>query len=187
VRSKTTFNDPLKWVDPRRIFVCSLSDFFHPAASEWLLEALDVMHRAPQHTYMILTKRPEMLAPWGAIPWELMPNVWLGVTAENQTQANLRIPLLMATHPAKRFISIEPMLGPIWLRPDYFGKPDWVIVGGESGPNRRELNLNWLDEVVTQCQEARIPVWVKQDSGHRPGRQGRIPDELWIQELPEEA
>ena len=90
VRSKTTFGDPLKWAEPRVVFTCSWSDWFHEAADPWRDEAWDVIRRTPQHTYLVLTKRPERMEariPWGAFgdPW---PNVWLGVSVENQRFAH---------------------------------------------------------------------------------------------------
>ncbi len=188
VRSKTTFNDPLKWKDPRRVFVCSLSDFFHPDADEWRHEAWDVIQQTPRHTYLILTKRPERtITPWVNSPW---PNVWLGVTAENQERIDERIPRLIDVPAAKRFVSIEPMLSEIDLSP-WLGsvhKLDLIIVGAESGPNRREMKLGWLESVVDQCRAANVPVFVKQGSHRFPGRQGDIPDHLWrIKEIPDGA
>lgn len=127
--------------------------------------------------------------------WPL-PNVWLGVSVENQDAADERIPLLFETPAAVRFISAEPLLGPLDLEDwalceegyidDRLVRPlDWVIVGGESGPKHRPMELGWLESVVRQCREARVPVFVKQDSGIRSGKQGRIPNELWMQQFPE--
>lgn len=201
VRSKTTFNDPLKWEDPRRIFVCSLSDFLHPHADHWRDDAFDVMRKADHHTYLILTKRPERLHgyTWG--------DAWLGVTGENQEQLDKRANELTRAPltRGKLFVSIEPMLESVGLR-QWFYEPtgkfrtykgrrqlqlrcnpriDWVIVGGESGPNRREMKLEWLESVVEQCRDANVPVFVKQGSHRFPGQQGDIPDHLWkIKEFP---
>jgi protein gp37 len=193
-RSKdATFYAPLKWKDPRRIFVCSLSDVFHPHADMMRGEAFNVMLDTPQHTYLLLTKRPERLHDHSVYPLEVLPNVWLGVTAENQEQADKRIPILLQTPAVKRFVSIEPMLGPIdlqklwtlWKGTSLLGMIDWVIVGAESGPNRREMKIEWLENIVEQCRAANVPVFVKQGNAFRAGQQGDIPDHLWnIKEFP---
>jgi len=176
-RSKTTFNDPLKWMAHETIFTCSWSDFFHGDADPWRLEAWQIIRRTPQHTYLILTKRPELMPlPWDSgRPW---PHVWLGVSAENQQYADERIPPLLDTAAAHRFLSIEPLLGPIDLSP-YLADIDWLIVGGESGPHFRTMEIAWLEEIVTQCEAARVPIFVKQDGARQPEQQGRLSDALW--------
>lgn len=140
---------------------------------------------------------------WRFWPGELF-NVWMGVSVEDQHWAGIRIPVLLDTPATVRFISAEPLLGPIDLRyvagvdaleRDWtggrgggMGAPhpllDWVIVGGESGPGHRPMDIEWLESIVVQCREAGVPVYVKQDSGPRAGQQGRIPDDLWIHEFP---
>jgi protein gp37 len=144
---------------------------------------------------------------WRFWPTEMF-NVWLGVSAENQHWADIRIPSLLDTPAAAvRFVSAEPLLGPIDLRVHLAGHcPEhdfpggfcvqrhhrgvqhlsWVIVGGESGPGHRPMDVAWLESIVKQCQNAGVAVWVKQDSGPRAGQQGRIPDDLWIHEFPDE-
>ena len=177
-RSKSTFRDPLKWKDARRVFTCSWSDFFIEDADAWRGEAWDVIRATPQHNYQILTKRPENIAErlpadWGR-GWR---HVWLGVSAENQQYADLRIPILLDVPAAVRFVSAEPLLGPI-----HFGawpELQWVIVGGESGHPRREMDMRWAEEIASACAQLGIPLFVKQDSGERPGAQRRIPDWLW--------
>jgi protein gp37 len=144
---------------------------------------------------------------WRFWPTELF-NIWLGVSAENQKWADIRIPSLLDTPAAMRFISAEPLLGPIDLRVHLNGHcPEhdfpggfcvqrnhrgvqhlsWVIVGGESGPGHRPMEIGWLESIVGQCRDAGVPVFVKQDSGPRAGQQGRIPDDLWVQEFPAAA
>jgi protein gp37 len=133
-------------------------------------------------------------------------NVWMGVSAENQRWADIRVPSLLDTPAAVRFVSAEPLLGPIdlhWvaginaLEEDWAGSAaggtgaphpllNWVIVGGESGPGHRQMDIGWLESIVTQCRDAGVPVYVKQDSGPRAGQQGRIPDDLWIHEFPDD-
>jgi len=220
--------DPLRWRKPQRIFVNSMSDLFHEQVEgEWLDRIFAVMALAPQHTFQVLTKRPERMreylartarsvAPlervaremgytfkftgldgkeYGLLPWPI-PNVHLGVSVENQATADERIPILLQTPAAVRWISAEPLLGPvddlcryldypIFLPPEPPGRLtalDWVVVGGESGPGHRPMQIEWLESIVNQCRAEGVPVWVKQDSGPKPGKQGRIPDHLWIQE-----
>jgi protein gp37 len=189
VRSKTTFQDPLKWAEPRKVFTCSWSDFFIEDADPWRAEAWDVIRQTPQHTYQILTKRPELVREALPDDWgEGYPNVWLGVSIETQDYES-RAHELIALPALTRFLSCEPLLGPLHFRgfsyqAGILGNVDWVIVGGESGSPHRVMDILWLDYLVAQCKEAGTPVWVKQDSGDKPGQQGRIPSELWIQEFP---
>lgn len=193
-RSRTTFNDPLKWKEPQRIFVCSLSDFFHLDVPRSLREeAIAVMQAAPQHTYMLLTKRPDNILPAldGTAFAKLPDNVWLGVTAENQEQANKRIPLLLQVPARVCFVSCESLLGPIRLKqqnPDGFWPPkakqpdeawlrhkdwpddfeywstglSWVICGGESGSKARPMHPTWARSLRDQCQAAGVPFFFKQ-------------------------
>lgn len=212
VRSKpATFNAPLKWCDPARVFVCSWSDFFIEDADAWRDEAWEIMRRTPHLTYMLLTKRPENIEAYKKrfevkrLPhdWPL-PNVWLGVTAENQEMADKRIPLLLSISAAVRFVSIEPMIAAValedfdpsrgapYLRRNYLRRIinpatreevraglDWVICGGESGPAAREMKPEWAAEIKRQCNEARVPFFMKQMSGKAP-----IPDFLQGREFP---
>ena len=205
---------PLKWRKPRRVFVNSMSDLFHPKVTdEFLAKVWAVMAASPQHVFQILTKRPTRMLSLLSDPdgefqgevggWRYMhgetdttiltleipswgwplPNVHIGVSVEDQKQADRRIPLLERTPAAVRFISAEPLLGEILLG-DRLRHLDWVIAGGESGPGARPMHLDWVRSLVTQCRSAEVPVFVKQDSGPRSGMQGRIPDELWIKEFP---
>jgi protein gp37 len=151
----------------------------------------DLIEETPSLIWMLLTKRPEnvqWMAPWTT--W--LANIWLGVSAENQAWATERIPLLLDIPARIHFLSAEPLLGPLDLSacggihcPGAEGVLDWVIVGGESGAKHRPMELAWLANIVTPCRELHVPVFVKQDAGRKPGVQGRIPDELWIQELPD--
>ena len=215
---------PLHWRKPRKIFVADMGDLFHDGVPDrYIARVFGVMARAPQHTFQVLTKRHSRMrsllnnaewvwsmqcaalehgftVPGGIelnpqhIPWPL-PNVWLGVSAENQRWADIRIPALLDTPAAIRFVSAEPLLGPIRMRASLMAgaalEPrdgiNWVIAGGESGPGHREMDPGWLESIVTQCRNAGTAVWVKQDSGPRAGQQGRIPDDLWIQEFPNEV
>lgn len=113
VRSKTQFEAPLKWKESRLIFTCSWSDWFIEEADVWRDEAYEIIRRTPQHTYQILTKRADRME--GRVPNPPLPNVWLGVSVENQQYADERIPLLLDTPAAVRFLSVEPLLGPVSL------------------------------------------------------------------------
>lgn len=209
-----SLSQPLRWKRGRRIFVNSMSDLFHEDLPD---EAIDrvfaVMALAPQHTFQILTKRPERMrayieslerrafendcasttnyllahgiddAWWGMTrrippdhPWPL-PNVWLGVSVEDQQRADERIPYLLATPAAVRFLSCEPLLGQLeiesFLYPDAVGdllngpyevfpSLDWVIVGGESGPGARPMHPDWARSLRFQCWAANVPFFFKQ-------------------------
>lgn len=206
--------DPFKWKAPRKIFVNSMSDLFHESIpTEWIDRIFVIMALANRHTYQVLTKRPERMREYLSDPtkherWNVlrkefktMPyvggwtadyfprharHIWLGVSCEDQKTADARIPALLATPAAIRFVSYEPALAPAsFMRGKRAGRncPDWVIIGGESGSKRREMPLPCL-AVVRDCVTAGVPVFVKQDSGPRPGLQGRIPNELWLKEFP---
>jgi len=185
-------NEPLRWKKPRRVFVNSMSDLFQDGVpDEYIGRCFDVMAQARRHTFQVLTKRPgrmRALVPTFAARhtaidgsgWPL-PNVWLGVSVENQHFADERIPLLLQTPAAVRFISAEPLLGPIDLerggfalhrptrspRGKYWPGLDWVIVGGESGPGARRFDLEWGRSLVEQCRECGVPCFIKQ-LGSRP-------------------
>lgn len=188
VRSKpATFNKPLSWKDPAKVFVCSWSDFFIKEADEWRTEAYDIMQKTPHLTYLLLTKRAENIASrWGGAQ-SLAKNIWLGVTTENQEQMCERVPTLLETPATKKFVSIEPMLGPVSLRIPIVVL-DWVIVGAESGPDRRPCKIEWVRSIVEQCKEAGVPVFVKQlhIDGKVSSDINEWPEDLRIQEFPVE-
>lgn len=187
---------PLSWKKPRTVFVCSMGDLFHESVEpDWLYEVFDVMSRCPQHTFIVLTKRPKQMQSYIEHSWldrgnEFLPNVWLGVTAENQEQAAARIPHLLATPAAVRFVSVEPMLGPVRLEP-YLEKLDWVICGCESGPGRRLMKWSWAEDLLKQCKAANVPFFMKQLSKGSPAPLGKVakeidefPPELRVREFP---
>lgn len=172
LRSKTKFNDPLKWKEPKLIFTCSWSDFFIKEADEWRQEVWDIIKKTPHHTYQILTKRPERIAQCLPNDWgDGYPNVWLGVSVESQ-DAVWRIDLLEEVPAAKRFISFEPLIGPIIS--DFVGMVDWIIIGGESGNDTgywryRPCQLEWIDFIVDTYRSALGPpvaIFVKQLGTH---------------------
>lgn len=189
-RSKTTFNAPLKWKEPRMVFTCSWSDFFIEAADQWRPEAWEIIRKTPHLTYQILTKRPELIADrlpadWGAG----YRNVQLGVSVESE-EFRWRIARLLNNASRCYFVSAEPLLSPLRLDPwlATAGPPaplalDWVIVGGESGSDRA-CQVEWITDIVDQCRATKTPVFVKQDSGQKAGQQGRIPDDYWVHEFP---
>ncbi len=169
-RSKTTFAAPLKWTEPRRVFTCSWSDWFHCDADPWRDEAWEIIRQTPQHTYQILTKRPGRILrhlPWGAYadPW---PNVWLGTSVESQVYA-YRVRQLCTVPAAVRFVSAEPLLGPLVLP---LSGVHWVIAGGESGPGARPAQLDWLRSLRDHCAAASVPYFLKQLGGHPDKRGG---------------
>lgn len=237
-------DQPLRWKRPRKVFVNSMSDLFHPYVPyEFIDRVFNVMALAEQHIFQILTKRPERMAKYmrnkpGA--WECsapgmaffakekhdpatgvtrrafcakkwpLPNVWLGTSAEDQQTFNERVSHLVRTPAAVRFVSLEPLLGPIQMRlatpcdrncqeyqdaecPGTSGNCvmrhtlDWVIVGGESGPKARPMHPDWVRSLRDQCKGAGVPIFIKQLSGDK----GKVikdvslfPDDLQIQEYP---
>lgn len=178
-RGKTTFSAPLKWKKPARVFTCSWSDWFIEEADAWRGEAWEIIRKTPYLTYQICTKRPERIKDHLPTDWgNGYPNVWLGVTAENQEMADLRISALLWIPAVVRWLSVEPMLEPIDLKfkGDWSdgrnGRSDnihWVVVGGESGPNFRPMELDWARSIRDQCAAVRVPFFFKQESGMRPG------------------
>lgn len=206
-------NDPLRWKKPRLIFVNSMSDLFHEGVPDSFIDRVfAVMALSPQHTFQVLTKRPERMSRylWSAerrvaslagystnegdwYKWPLK-NVWLGVSIEDQKTADERIPLLLQTPAAVRWLSAEPLLGPINFRWEPYaheatgetyreylerhGKVNqyealrqisWVVAGGESGPGARPMHPDWARSLRDQCAEARVPFFFKQFGDWWPG------------------
>ena len=164
---------PLGWKKPQMIFVNSMSDLFHrEVPPEFIQKALDVMRRASWHTFQILTKRSERLLDLNsAIDWPV--NVWMGVSVETQAYT-YRIDHLRQTDARVKFLSLEPLLGPL-SRLDLRGI-NWVIVGGESGPGARSLKEEWVLQARDQCQTAHVPFFFKQWGGVWKKRNGRLLD-----------
>ncbi|HSV65832.1 MAG TPA: phage Gp37/Gp68 family protein [Mycobacteriales bacterium] len=224
-------SQPARWRTGRRVFVNSMSDLFHPAVGLDLLAGVfAVMAGTPRHTYQILTKRPARArallggpglehaardkhhastGPAGDWRWPL-PNVWLGVSVETQQWAETRVPALLATPAALRFVSAEPLLGPVdltpWLAsphhhaeghhdPDtrWVGAPigpeplrllDWVITGGESGPRARPADPGWVRALRDACVTTGVPFFFKQWGGRTPKTGGRTLDGHTWQQYP---
>jgi protein gp37 len=199
---------PLRWRRPRRVFVNSMSDLFHPKVTDgFIARVFAAMATTPEHTFQVLTKRAPRMASLvgrgtfgaegfadmveeamaefshaGLDVWPL-PNVWLGVSVEDQEQADARIPRLLETPAAVRWLSCEPLLGPMdlskWLGPvdwpscweqhsltlnrvQRMHQPQWIVVGGESGPGARPMHPDWARTLRDQCVEAGVPYFFKQ-------------------------
>lgn len=168
---------PLKWHQPRRIFVNSMSDLFHEAIPEkFIYQVFETMEKAHWHIFQVLTKRAERLAELAPrLPWP--PNVWQGVSVEN-SRYTWRIEHLLKVPSVVRFLSVEPLLGPISNLP--LTGIDWVIVGGESGPNHRRMNPAWAKEIRDQCGAAGVPFFFKQWGGPTSKAGGRRLDgRIW--------
>lgn len=189
------------------VFVCSWSDLFHVDGDPWRPDVWKVMAECPNLIFQVLTKRPERIADCLPADWgDGYANVWLGASTENQTMLEERLPGLLDAPAVLHFISAEPLLGPLDFRwwhtthnwhhcltgefgmgrfagegnRDYAGKKlGWVIVGAESGPKRRPMELGWLASIAEQCKAANVPIFIKQDGAAKAGQQGRISDELW--------
>jgi protein gp37 len=199
-------DQPLRWKRPRRIFVNSLSDLFHDdVPTHFIQDVFATMGLASQHVFQVLTKRPRRMMEfcktfdidywredYGLTEWPL-PNVWLGTSVEDQKAADLRIPLLLDTPAAVRFLSCEPLLGPVDLA-RFLHYPDcqclgcfnvrrgtvpemsihWVIAGGESGPGARPMHPDWARSLRDQCEAASVPFFFKQWGEWWP-----VPDDRW--------
>ena len=162
---------PLGWKKPRLVFVNSMSDLFHPDVPlRFIRQVFDVMVDASQHQFQVLTKRPEVALEHAArLPWP--PNVWLGTSVES-TLYTYRIRSLVKIPAAIRFLSVEPLLGPIPRLP--LRGIHWVIVGGESGPGARPMNGSWVIQIKNRCQERGVPFFFKQWGGVNKKLSGRL-------------
>lgn len=199
-KTKTVFNMPLKLKEPSKIFVSSLTDVFLEEIDEYRHEMWDIIRRCPQHTFQILTKRPERIMQclpqdWGN-GWK---NVWLGTSVGSQESIE-RMNILAGISAEVRFLSLEPLHGPIQLT-DVLPAYRWVIIGGESGHDNgkyryRPCELQWIESLIMQCKSAYVPVFVKQVGTHlaklwklKDRHGGDItewPSHLQIREFPED-
>jgi protein gp37 len=174
--------EPLRWKTPQRIFVNSMSDLFHDKVPlEYIKDVFDVMNRADWHQYQVLTKRAERLEELSReLPWA--PHIWMGVSVENKDYL-WRIDHLRRTKAHIKFLSIEPLIGPL-------GKInlrgiDWVIAGGESGPHARPMDAAWVRDVRDQCVRAGVSFFFKQWGGVQKKRHGRHLEGRTWDEMPE--
>jgi protein gp37 len=214
-----TLSLPLRWRTPKRIFVNSMSDLFHSdLEADFVADVFAVMACTPRHTYQVLTKRPgrarsllsspafwnlvnqaaeqfpaNVRAAYDPTAWPL-PNLWLGVSAENDHWAAVRIPVLLQTPAAIRWASLEPLIGPVDLRPGEWVHDeeclrrndcqclptqqhlDWVVVGGESGPDARPCEPEWVRQIRDTCDAGGVAFYFKQWSGPTPRRGGCLLD-----------
>jgi len=170
---------PFRWIKPRMVFVNSMGDLFHEKVSDaFILSVFEVMEKTPQHTYQLLTKRADRLVTVASIlPWP--KNVWMGVTVEDNEHLN-RVERLREIPSTVRFLSIEPLLGPL---PDLdLEGIDWVIVGGESGPGARPMQRDWVISIRDACIRESIPFFFKQWGGSRKKIAGReLENRTWNQ------
>jgi protein gp37 len=161
---------PRRWKQPRVVFVNSMSDLFHEEVPlGYVARVFAIMHDCPQHKFQVLTKRSERLAELGPqLPWP--KNVWMGVSVEDARVLH-RIGHLQSVPAAVRFLSLEPLLGPLDALP--LEGIHWVIVGGESGPRARPIRKEWVDSILSQCRTAGVPFFFKQWGGVRKDLTGR--------------
>ncbi len=186
LRSKSNFRSPLNWKEPQVIFTCSWSDWFIEEADQWRDEAWKIIKDTPWHTYQILTKRPERIKDHLPTDWgKGYSNVWIGVSVESQDVLEERVRALIEAVPhGTKFVSAEPLLGPLNFEVNYFNErlirsvPEesrtklldliqWVIVGGESGNDTgkyqyRECGPSWIAGIIDQCERRNVPIFVKQ-------------------------
>jgi protein gp37 len=196
-------SDPLRWRKPRRVFVCSMGDLFHEDVPiEWVYRVFNVMKWCPQHTFLLLTKRPERAK---ALTEAMMhfyyseeedplttyfSHVWLGVTIESSEHTHRAVTLLQ-TNFAHRFVSLEPLLSSINIDPYVCnlsvdrGFIEWVIVGGETGPKAREMKPEWVSDIRDTCIEHEVPFFFKKWGGVRRSENERLLDGREWNEFPE--
>jgi protein gp37 len=179
---------PLHWKAPRKIFVCSMTDLFEARVREnWIARIFQVMYRANRHTYQVLTKRPERLAELsqpgrilaGLPDW---PHIWCGTSIENDDYTG-RADVLRQVPASIRFISAEPLLGP--LPSLNLGGIQWVITGGESGPDHRPMHPQWARDIRDACGARGVAYWHKQNGGLTPTSGGHLLDGREYHEFPE--
>ncbi len=179
---EATLGEPLTWRRPRLVFVNSMSDLFHEAVPSAFIEAVfDVMNRTPQHTFQVLTKRPGRVALLNEkLRWT--PNIWLGTSIESKRWIG-RLAQLKETNAHTKFLSLEPLLGPLpGIR---LQEIDWVIVGGESGPGARPMEADWVRDIRDNCLENDVPFFFKQWGGVFKKKMGRTLDNRTWDQMPE--
>lgn len=187
--------EPRRWRKPSRIFVCSMGDLFHEDVPfAFVDKVIRNIRLSPQHIFLMLTKRPHSMKEYFEQIGEV-PNLMLGVSVEDQKTADERIPLLLETPAAKRFVSYEPALGPVDFRMikvpggvtcslgGWYGEGgpqiEWVIMGAETSHGARKMEPEWARNVLAQCRSASVPFFMKKMSGEQP-----IPKDLMVREFP---
>ena len=179
---ESVLQEPLKWKNPSLVFVNSMSDLFHKAVPIDFVQSLfEVMNQASRHTFQVLTKRPGRVKQIDArLDWA--PNIWLGTSIESERWLD-RLDRLKATGARTKFLSLEPLLGPL---PDLdLSGIDWVIVGGESGPGARPMDAHWVREIRDNCVDSNVPFFFKQWGGVFKKRTGRTLDGRTWDEMPQ--
>jgi protein gp37 len=191
-------NLPRSWREPRVVFVNSMSDLFHARVPyEFVEHVWATMAATPRHTYQVLTKRPDRMQRFSqrlAERFGVLPNVWLGTSVESQEYV-ARVEHLARSYAKVRFVSAEPLLGPLnlvrWLEGDGIGPHvDWVIIGGESGHGARPCDIEWIRDLRDQCRAAHVACFVKQlgsvlASGRgKGGDQADWPEDIRVREMP---
>lgn len=202
--------EPLRWKQPRRVFVNSMSDLFHPdVPAQFIVECFEIMAACPQHTFQILTKRPERIESvlygeeghWYLGGGDWLPNVMIGISAEDQLSFEKRWAVFQPrdgehcswAYAMRLFASLEPLLGKIDIQSAFHGSAKllWVIVGGESGTTARPCEIAWIRSIVQQCRAANVPVFTKQTGSYNACQHNRkggcwdcIPGDIKIREFP---
>jgi len=173
---------PKRWKKPRKVFVNSMSDLFHPDVPEkFIVDVWAVMAATPQHTYQILTKRPERMAAILSSNLETLPNVWLGTSVED-ARVLYRLDDLRRVPAAVRFVSFEPLIGSVHTAD--LRNIHWAIVGGESGPRARPMDPKWVDEIKRLCRASRCAFFFKQWGGKNKKAAGRLLNGRTFDEMP---
>jgi len=175
--------EPFKWKTSRMIFVCSMSDLFHEKVPDsFIKKVFGVMNKATRHTFQVLTKRAERLAEFAdKVEWS--KNIWAGVTVESAKYL-YRIDYLKKVPAKVKFISMEPLLGPVPEIREYLSEIDWIIVGGESGPNARPMKPEWVRDIRDACLAKGVPFFFKQWGGINKKKTGRKLDGKEYNEMP---
>jgi protein gp37 len=174
---------PHSWAKPRKVFVNSMSDLFHPdVPAEFIVRVFNTMRETPRHTYQILTKRPDRMATvLSRKPFKILPNVWLGTSVEDRRVLD-RLDHIRRVPAAIRFVSLEPLIGSV-AGGDLTGI-HWAIVGGESGPRAREMKPEWVDEIETMCRRSGTAFFFKQWGGKNKKAAGRMLNGRTYDEMP---
>lgn len=183
VQDERALSAPRSWRKPRTVFVNSMSDLFHDAVdTDFIRRVWEVMGDTPQHTYQVLTKRPErMQLVLSSAEFQILPNVWLGTSVEDAAVIS-RIDYLRATPAAVRFVSFEPLIGPVGTA--NITGIDWAIVGGESGPRARAMPAEWVHEIEAMCLRSNTAFFFKQWGGRNKKASGRLLNGRTYDEMP---
>lgn len=177
-----TLQEPLRWKSPKLVFVNSMSDLFHENVPDHFIRSVfDTMNRAPQHTFQVLTKRPERVEALNSeLSWTY--NIWLGVSIESERWMR-RLDTLRRTDAQTKFLSLEPLLGP--LPTLNLEGVHWVIAGGESGPGARPMSGDWVRDIRDKCLISQVPFFFKQWGGVFRKRNGRTLDDRTWDQMPD--